>query len=159
MIIIDQAAREDLKEILALQKLAFQTEAELLGDYSIEPLRQTLEELEEQFSEGPLLAARVEARGPIIGTVRAKVDGGRARVMKLAVHPRFRNQGLGAALLAAIEKLASAKAFELMTSSKSLSNLHLYLKMGYREFKRAPMVEGVDFVFLEKTASSPGRGE
>ena len=38
---IERAAVEDAPEILALQKAAFRSEAELYGDFSIEPLVQT----------------------------------------------------------------------------------------------------------------------
>ena len=40
---ITKALYSDLEEILALQKLAYQSEAELYDDYTIPPLTQSLE--------------------------------------------------------------------------------------------------------------------
>ena len=48
--IIKQALKEDLREILTLQKLAYQSEAEIYNDYSIPPLIQTLDKIKEDFS-------------------------------------------------------------------------------------------------------------
>jgi hypothetical protein len=45
---IKKAALEDLPGILELQKLAYLSEAKLLNDYTIQPLMQTLEELENE---------------------------------------------------------------------------------------------------------------
>ena len=87
----------------------------------------------------------------MIGSVRAREDGPRVHVAKLIVHPEKRDRGLGAELLAAIEKMLGKKTFELATSEKSLKNLHLYRKMGYKEVRRLPMTEAVDFVVLEKS--------
>jgi len=46
---IRPAGRADLPKILALQKLAYRQEAEIYNDYSIPPLTQTLNQLEEEF--------------------------------------------------------------------------------------------------------------
>ena len=43
--IIGQASVKDAAEILALQKLAYRSEAEIYDDYTIPPLTQTLEEM------------------------------------------------------------------------------------------------------------------
>lgn len=45
---IKKAVREDLQEILALQYLAYQSEADLFGTQDIPPLKQTLEEIIEE---------------------------------------------------------------------------------------------------------------
>ena len=48
-----------------------------------------------------------------------------------------------------------ARRFELFTGHRSERNLHLYEKLGYREFKRVPATEDLTMVFMEKVA---GRG-
>ncbi|MCL2720510.1 MAG: hypothetical protein FWD47_04125 [Treponema sp.] len=48
---IKKAIYEDLAEILDLQKLAYLSEAKLLNDYNIQPLIQTLDELQNQFMQ------------------------------------------------------------------------------------------------------------
>jgi hypothetical protein len=44
--IIGKANKDDLREILALQKLAYKSEAELYDDHSIPPLTQSIEGIE-----------------------------------------------------------------------------------------------------------------
>ena len=56
---IQQASVEDADEILALQKLAYRSEARLYGDWSIAPLTQTLDQLRRQFSDHIILKARL----------------------------------------------------------------------------------------------------
>ena len=145
---IIEATASDLPSILALQKLAYQSEAELVGDYSIAPLTQTFDGITNDFNNGILLKA-VE-NNEIIGSVRVHISGNTVHVGRLIVSPAHQNKGIGAALLHAAEALYPKARLELLTSEKSEKNLHLYRKNGYREFKREPMNKNVDFVFLEK---------
>ncbi len=95
---IEKANLRDLREILALQYLAYQSEAALLNDYTIQPLTQTLEEVEEEFRNGIMLKA-VDDAGRIIGSVRCREEGGTCYIAKLFVHPACRKQGVGTCLL------------------------------------------------------------
>ena len=70
-----RADKSDAPEILALQKIAYQSEAEIYGDDSLPALQQTLEDLENDFErmpqrEGTVLGARgarMQRRfGPIV---------------------------------------------------------------------------------------------
>lgn len=62
---------EDALEILALQKLAYQSEAQIYDDWSIPPLLQTVEEIRDEFSTSVFLKAFSEHS--IIGSVRYHV--------------------------------------------------------------------------------------
>ena len=53
MIQIEKAIETDLNEILNLQRLAYQSEAILLNNFSIPPLMQTLEEVQQEFARNP----------------------------------------------------------------------------------------------------------
>lgn len=127
---ITRAAVEDAGEILSLQKLAYQSQAELYNDYSIPPLTQTLEELRAEFEDHVILKAI--AGGRVIGTVRAREEDGTCYVGRLAVEPAWQNNGLGTALLNEIEKHFDCGRFELFTGSRSDNSIHLYEKLGYR---------------------------
>ena len=52
---ITAANKEDLKSILSLQYLAYRSEADLFGTRDIPPLKQTLEEVTEEFNNGIIL--------------------------------------------------------------------------------------------------------
>jgi ribosomal protein S18 acetylase RimI-like enzyme len=145
-----KAEQKDLSKILDLQKLAYLSEARLLNDYSIQPLVQTMEELEKEFSKKLILKLVDEEAGEIIGSVRAFEESGRVHIGKLMVHPGHQNQGHGTRLLKTMETCYENKTFELFTSSKSEKNRMLYEKIGYKEFKRESVSGKFDLVYLEK---------
>jgi len=147
---IEKATFEDLPKILDLQKLAYMSEANLLNYYTIQPLTQTLEELENEFNKHTILKLVDKEKNAIIGSVRAREENGRVYVGRLFVHPRHQKKGFGTNLLKAIEELYQGKTFELFTSGKSEKNLKLYVKNGYKEFKRQKVSGGLEFVFMEK---------
>ncbi|KAF0214707.1 MAG: acetyltransferase (GNAT) family [Geobacteraceae bacterium] len=146
---IEQATTNDAAEILALQKLAYVSEAEIYDDFSIQPLTQTLDNLVRELATHTTFKAVQEGR--IVGSVRTLLDGGTCYVGKLIVHPEAQNQGIGSALMRHLEAFyPDAARFELFTGHKSLRNLHLYTKLGYREFKRVQVNDKVSLVYMEK---------
>ncbi len=148
-ITIERASREDADAILALQKLAYLSEAEILGDFTIEPLRQTRQDILAEFACRTCLKA--EARKGIIGSVRAFQEGVTCHIGKLIVHPDQQHQGLGTRLLLAAEALYPESArLELFTSHKSERNLRFYAKRGYTIFKEQVVSDILTLVFLEK---------
>lgn len=145
---IIKAQIEDLEAILQLQYTAYQSEAAIHNDYAIQPLRQTIEELTEEYNKSVILKAVLD--GEIIGSVRAYADGDTVYIGKLMVHPDHQGKGLGKCLLAAIEGKLHRKRFELFTSCKSDRNLSLYEKSGYKRFREETDEVGIKFVYLEK---------
>ena len=147
--VIEQAQTSDAPVILALQKLAYLSEAEIWQDYTIPPLTQTLEEIELEFQTRTVL--KVVLDGRIIGSVRAYLREGTCYIGRLIVHPDFQNRGIGAKLLREIEgRFAQARRYELFTGEKSERNLYFYQKLGYRIFRKEELTDKVTLVFLEK---------
>ena len=66
------------------------------------------------------------------------------------VHPNMQKQGLGTKLLLAIEQEYPNQKYELFTSTKSISNIRLYEKLGYKIFKEETVSEELQFVYLQK---------
>lgn len=156
---ISAAAEHDAEQILKLQYLCYQSEAELHGDYTIEPLTQTLDDLRAELGRGCVLVARLGEE--VVGSVRAAVDTeGTAVITGLIVHPRLRRHGLGGRLLAAIEeRLAGewgAKRFRLATGRHGEGNPRLYRKWGYTRTGAEPAGRNLTVVTLEKEAGPAG---
>lgn len=143
-----KAEQKDLQEILALQYLAYQSEAALFGNKDIPPLKETIEELTEEFNKGTIL--KLVEDGKIIGSVRAYAKNGTAYIGKLMVHPDHRCKGYGTLLLNEIEKCFPDCRFELFTSTRSEDNIRLYQKLGYKIFDRKEITDELVFVYLEK---------
>lgn len=146
---IPRATGADAAEIHELQRLAYRSEAELYGDWSIPPLTEPLAETVRALAEQLVLKASVGGR--IVGAVRGRLEGGTCHVGRLIVHPEAQGRGLGTQLMLALEAaLPAARRFELFTGERSARNLHLYAKLGYRPFRTEPLSPQVTLVFLEK---------
>lgn len=90
-------AKEDLEEILTLQKLAYMPEAQYYNFFSLPALIQTYEEIDKELSEKTILKAIVKDR--VVGTVRAYKINEICHIEKLAVHPNFQKNGIGKTLM------------------------------------------------------------
>jgi ribosomal protein S18 acetylase RimI-like enzyme len=146
---IEQATIEDAQEILALQKLAYTSEAEIYNDFTIPPLHQTIDEIKAEFADQSFL--KFCADGRIVGSVRAYVKEGTCFIGKLIVHPECQNQGIGTKLLQEIENAFDNVArYELFTGHKSERNLYLYKKKDYKIFRSQKLTEDLTIVFMEK---------
>ncbi|MGW4164834.1 GNAT family N-acetyltransferase [Streptomyces sp. NPDC004788] len=151
-------AAEDAESILKLQYLAYQREAEIYQDWSIEPLTQSLAELRAELVEGTAFVARLGDE--IVASVRGRLDeDGTVRIAKLIVHPRMQRHGLGGRLLDAIEghfagepTPAPAKRFQLFTGHRSEGNLRLYRSKGYEQVATREVGPTLTLVTLEKAA-------
>lgn len=147
--IIKKATLEDLEEILNLQKTAYISEAQLYNDFSIPPLTQTLENINEEFSSKLFLKACTS--GKIIGSVRAFEKDGTCFIGRLIVHPDMQNKGIGKQLMKAIEEYFNhCKMYELFTGKTSIKNLCFYEKLGYKAFKEEMVNDNLTFVYLQK---------
>jgi ribosomal protein S18 acetylase RimI-like enzyme len=146
---IIEAEYDDLPAILELQYIAFQSQARLLDNYEIPPLKQTLSGIREDYEKGKVLKA-VDGGGTIIGSIRGYAENGTTYVNKVIVHPDEQGKGVGTKLLLEIEKTLPSGRFELFTSVKSASNLALYEKLGYVRFKEAEAAPGLLMAFMQK---------
>jgi ribosomal protein S18 acetylase RimI-like enzyme len=148
---IELASIEDAEDIHELQKLAYTSEAQIIDDFTIPPLHQTIEEIRSEFKHQTFLKVAVENK--LIGSVRCYLEKGTCYIGKLIVHPDCQNCGIGTSLLDAAEKqFPDTERFELFTGYKSVKNLHIYEKCGYRRFKSKVVSDKLTLLFLEKIA-------
>ena len=147
--IIEMATVEDAEEILRLQKLAYTSEAIIYNDFSIQPLLQTIEETIDDINNQIVL--KYESDNKIVGSVRAYSKDDTSYIGKLIVHPKFQNTGIGTLLMKEIEgKFPLNRRFEIFTGHKSQKNLHLYDKLGYKQFNSKIINDKLTLVYLEK---------
>ena len=146
---IKKAEKSELRQILELQYLAYKSEAKLHDDFSIPPLKQTLEEVEQEFAKCVFLKA-IDENGVIVGSVRAYDDDSTAYIGKLIVRPEMQSQGIGTKLVAAIEHEYLNMRYELFTGYKSVKNIRLYEYLGYVKFKEQKVSDKLTLMFFEK---------
>jgi len=168
-----RAERRDAPEILALQKVAYQSEAELYGDDSLPALQQTLEDLEKDFERRPAREASVPdgraavdhpqdqsdrivfikavVNGKIIGSIRGYAIEDTAYLSRMTVHPYFRGRGIGRRLLQEIEQaFPQNRRFETKTGHQSKRNHFQLAKLGYSRYKTEPFNPTVTWVYFQK---------
>ncbi|QWU14836.1 N-acetylglutamate synthase, GNAT family [Paenibacillus sophorae] len=146
---ISKAEREDAAEILELQYLSYQSEAQIYNDYTIQPLMQNLSELEEELERHFVLKAVIS--GKIVGSVRAYQENQVCKIGKLIVHPDHQSTGIGTTLLNAIEQqFGSCRKYELFTGEKSQKNLYLYAKLGFKPCRKVEVDRHLTIIYLEK---------
>lgn len=152
---IAPAVPADAEAILTLQKLAYRSEAERYGDFTIPPLTQTLAGVIEDFNSHLFL--KVCTGGRLVGSVKGRLDGRTCYVGRLMVHPDLQGKGLGTRLMQGVETFfPAADRFELFTGHRSEGNIRLYQRLGYRIFRTEPVNTALTLVFMEKPARQNG---
>jgi Acetyltransferase (GNAT) family. len=112
-----------------------------------------IDTLKGEFEKSTILKALVDNK--IIGSVRGYWDKGTLYIGKLIVDKNYQNKGIAQKLLDAIEQqFQGYTRVELFTGFKSLKNLYLYKKKGYKEFKRQGINDNMTMIFLEKENAS-----
>jgi GNAT superfamily N-acetyltransferase len=151
--IIEQATRQDAEEILQLQRIAYQREAERHQEWNIPPLTESLEDTLAAFDRQLFLKAYIDKDSPrIVGSVRAHLQKDTCLIGRLIVHPDFQGKGIGTAMMREVEQLfPQARRFELFTGQKSTRNLSFYRKLGYSPFRQQRISDNLTLIFLEKT--------
>jgi len=150
------AVPDDAEAILALQKVAYASEARRYDDWTIPPLVETLDSVRRDIAQHVVLKAIVDGR--LAGSVRGIVKDGVCEVCRFSVDPALQRRGIGSALLAAIEqRVSDIEAFELFTGNRSVENLRLYERHGYRHVGTRVLSPAVSLVFLRKPAAPPAR--
>ena len=139
----------DLPDALALQKMAFTTEALRHNDYRIPQLEEGFAAFAQEFQVKTFLQVRLE--GEIVGVVRGHALEGTGFIERLAVHPAHRGRGIGAALTLALEAALGCARFELFTAASSANNIRLYESLGYRRLEQPMQDLSIPLVRMEKS--------
>jgi ribosomal protein S18 acetylase RimI-like enzyme len=152
---ISSATEVDLPSILRLQRAAFREEAEYVGDPSIKPMTQTLEDLRTELSTSIIL--KYVRDGEIIGSVRGRSEGDICYISRLVVDPKAWSQGIGRELMRAMEDhFRGVDRYELFTRADHPRTRPFYQKLGYMPFRTERYSDTLTFVHLEKRRPNQG---
>jgi ribosomal protein S18 acetylase RimI-like enzyme len=106
----------------------------------------TPEEIKKKIERDPDLFLVSESNNEIIGTIIGGFDGRRGMIYHLAVRMDVRGQGIGAALLAEVEKRLQSKGclkVYLLVLADNHSAIHFYEECGWKH-------QTHDFVFSKE---------
>lgn len=146
---VKTASIDDASKILEIQKSAFLSQARIYENYQLPPLTQNLESIQNEFNGKTFL--KVMLKGQIIASVRFKAIDGYVTIDRIVVEPEYQNQGIGTTLLKEIEsRVPNAIAFKLFTGKKSVRNIYLYKKLGYKIIKNQITDQGIELLYMEK---------
>ncbi|MEO9151922.1 MAG: tRNA (guanosine(37)-N1)-methyltransferase TrmD [Lapillicoccus sp.] len=153
------ATAADAPEILVLQRACWVPEARANDTHEIPPMTESLEELRDSLLEWTTWVVR--AGGRLVGSVRGRVSPQDATVWetgRLMVAPDLQGRGLGRALLAHNESVAPGDCTTLWinTGTRSVGNLRMYRKAGYRPVPGAGRFPGT-IDLTRRHSRIPGR--
>ena len=153
-LIIKKADKNDLSEIINIQKIVFTEVANKYNVNNLPQLKQTLEDIQNEFVQYAFLKALIDTK--IVGSVRAYADNKTCYINKLIVLPDYQNKGIGTKLMNEIEKQFANEIhrYELFTGSRDTKNKYLYEKLGYTTFKKEKYNDEITFIYMEKSAQN-----
>jgi N-acetylglutamate synthase-like GNAT family acetyltransferase len=76
-----------------------------------------------------------EVDGKVVGAVRGTYDGSRAIIHQLSVHPKYKRQGVGTALVKEIVKRFRKKGAPTVSATITEESLAFWQKAGFRRTK------------------------
>ena len=142
---------DDAGELLTLRRAAFVTEAQLIGDVSIPPLTQTLDELRADLARPDVVTLGAWAGPRLVASIRVLSEGSKATLGRFAVAPDLQGRGIGTRLLGEIVAHLPEGTAEvwIFTSRDSLQNIAMYEKRGY-EYQHDQTAGDLTYAFLRK---------
>ncbi|QDQ25050.1 GNAT family N-acetyltransferase [Chitinimonas arctica] len=133
-------------ELLQVQRVAYQQEAELIGYPALPPLRETLPELLDCGET--VLGWRVD--GELRGAVGYLAQAGQADICRLVVAPAWQRQGIARQLLQALIDNDEYAAITVTTAAANLPALALYREMGFLPSTPFTTPDGLALVRLQR---------
>lgn len=134
---IREATREELADILEVQKAAFGRYLQGYFDEDFDPKQmtpiwETPESLEQDFQTKAILVATVN--GMVAGSVRYLITGGVCRAEKVSVDPSRQGHGIGKELMREVElrSLGRAHKITLETILSVPETIRFYTRLGYQ---------------------------
>ncbi len=142
---------DDAGELLTLRRAAFVTEAQLVGDVTIPPLTQTLDELRADLAREDVVTLGAWAGHRLVASIRVLVEGTKATLGRFAVAPDLQGRGIGTRLLNEIVTHLPEGTQEvwIFTSRDSVHNIAMYQRRGY-EYQNDQTAGDLTYAYLRK---------
>ena len=112
-------------------------------------LQETKEDYANDFDKWQVLKL-VNNEKLIVGAIRYRKNDDIVEVGRVMIHPDYRRKGLAQILLNEVDNIYPNIIKELYTCTKSWTNIRLYEKVGYKQYKTVEENSGLSFVYMRK---------
>ena len=144
---IDITSPKFAEEVLSVQLLSYQVEAELIDFYEIPPLKDTVSTL--QRCGETFYGCYVD--GELGGVISIKVEEGLIDIHRLMVHPKYFRKGIAKGLLEFVESNGEGdETLIVSTGSKNTPAIYFYEKSGFVKTGEVKVMEGLSITSFEK---------
>ncbi|MRI68306.1 GNAT family N-acetyltransferase [Gracilibacillus thailandensis] len=142
----DISIRKNAEDILNLQILSYQVEAEIIGSYGIPPLKDTVDTLQ---SCGETFFGYYDNEA-LCGAISIRVDDETLDIHRLIVHPNHFRRGIAQMLFHFIESKFKVQIIKVATGSNNTPAIHFYKKNGFQKMKEVRVNKQLSLTFFEK---------
>jgi len=136
-------------ELLAFQRRAYQTEADLLNYPLLPPLHETLPQL---MDSGECILAWRED-GELIGMIGTYETPTHLDITRFAVSPNRRREGIARKLLRALSNNHPIRTLTVSTAAGNAPALQLYSSEGFVPTHESHTAEGLPLIHLQRNAT------
>jgi len=145
--LLDLTDTATVREILSIQRAAYDREARLIGFFEIPALKDTGQSIRE--SGETFYGYRIGNR--LAGVISVQSQGGMAEICRLVTQPDYLRRGVAGQLLDFVERVVPTGCrVRVSTAADNKPALSLYTKRGFTQIRRHRSREGVELIILEK---------
>ena len=137
-------------ELLAFQRRAYQSEADLLGYPALPPLHETLPELMDCCER--ILAWRED--GELLGIIGYFETPTHIDITRLATSPARRRQGIARKLLQHLIDLHRGRTLTASTGMANAPAIGLYAQLGFTPTHESHTPDGLTLLHLQRNGAS-----
>jgi len=147
---IERALVHDAGTMHGLQLRAFEEEGRRCDRRDIPPLQETVDAIVDHIRTQIALVAKDDGR--IVGCVRGLLENRVCTIRALVVEPSMHGNGLGSALLEALEaELTHIDRVDLTTNTIMERNVTFYERHGYRVVEFTTPIPGITLAQMSKS--------
>ncbi|HEY8909456.1 MAG TPA: GNAT family N-acetyltransferase [Desulfosporosinus sp.] len=137
---------DQARQLLALQKISYKVEADLIRYSDLPPLNDTLEIL--QNSKETFCGYYDGAR--LVGAISYERRGDVLDICRLMVHPEFFRREIAQTMLQEIDGMEKAEIMTVSTGSKNIPALKFYQRYGFVAQGEREVASGIFITSLKK---------